>query len=189
MGWGICFDLDANGQVFCRDGCRWRATARDYEDFVPWPSAREQVLDYFEGEAHSELDMIRDECPGTASALAEACEEHLGAAFNSYHRLSAAEKIEMHETKMKEFTEDLEELKEQIDYATEQYKQYKKAFKDLKPSTKPPKTRADELHDLIGPLQAELAMELAATRVDGLTRTRANIVKQLNKEKKFVCEE
>lgn len=189
MGWGICFDLDDSGKVYCRDGCKWRATARDYEDFVPWPSAREQVLEYFEGEAHSELDMIRDECPGTASALAAACEEHLGAAFNSYHRLSAAEKIEMHEAKMKEFTEDLEELKEQIVDAIEQYKQHKKSFKDLKPPPKPPKTRVEELHDLIIPLQTELAMELAATRVDGLTRTRANIVKQLNKEKKFVCEE
>jgi hypothetical protein len=69
------------------------------------------------------------------------------------------------------------------------YRQYKKEFKDLKPNPKPPKTRLEELHDLIAPLQAELAMELAATRVDGLTRTRGNIVKQLNREKKFVCEE
>jgi len=186
MGWGICFDLDANGQVFCRDGCKWRATVRDYDDFVPWPSAREQVLEDYENDAHRELDMIRDECPGTASALAEACDEHLSAAFNSYHSLSAAEKTELHEEKMRELTEDLEALKEQIVQANEQYRQYKKAFKDLKPSNKPPKTRVDELHDMIGPLQAELAMELAATRVDGLTRTRGNIVKQLNREKKFV---
>lgn len=189
MGWGICFDLDANAQVYCRDGCRWRATARDYEDFVPWPSAREQVLTYFEGEAHSELDMIRDECPGTAAALAAACDEALRFAFDSYHRLSSAEKIEIHEAKMKEFTEDLEALNEQIADAHVMYRQYKKEFKDLKPNPKPPKTRLEELHDLIAPLQAELAMELAATRVDGLTRTRGNIVKQLNREKKFVCEE
>lgn len=189
MGWGVCFDLDANGQVFCVDGCRWRSKASDYADFVPWPSAREHVLDYFEHEAHSELDMIRDECPGTASALAAACEEHLPSAFASYERLSKEEKIEMHETKMRELTEDLEALKGQIADATEQYKRYKKEFKELKPPTKPPKTRVDELYALLAPLLAELAMELAATRVDGLTRTRGNIAKQLNREKKFVCEE
>jgi uncharacterized coiled-coil DUF342 family protein len=186
MGWGICFDLDANGQVFCRDGCKWRATARDYDDFVPWPSARELVLDYYENEAHRELDMIRDECPGTAAALAAACEEHLRAAFDTYNSLPAEQKIELHEEKMRVLTEDLDALKDQIVQANEQYRQYKKAFKELKPPTKPPKTRVDELHDLIAPLQAELAMELAATRVDGLTRTRGNIVKQLNREKKFV---
>ena len=189
MGWGICFDLDSNGRVFCRDGCKWRMIKEDYDGYPEWPSARQAVLDYFEGEAHRELDMIRDECPGTASALRDACDEHVGIALRQYDRLSAAEKIEMHEAKMKEFTEDLEELKEQIDYATEQYKQHKKTFKDMKPPLKPPKTRVEELHDLIIPLQTELEMELAATRVDGLTRTRANIVKQLNKEKKFVCEE
>ena len=89
---------------------------------------------------------------------------------------------------MRELTEDLEALKGQIADATEQYKHYKKAYKDLKPCTKPPKTRVDELQAAMAPLQAELAMELAATRVDGLTKTRANIVKQLNKEKKFLVE-
>lgn len=188
MGWGICFDLDANGQVYCRDGCRWHSKASDYADFVPWPSAREQVLNYYESDAHRELDMIRDECPGTAAALAEACQEHLGAAFWTYKNLSTERKIALHENKMRELTEDIEALKDQIADATEQYRHYKKAFKELKPSPKPPKTRVDELHEALAPLQAELAMELAATRVDGLTRTRANLVKQLNKEKKFLVE-
>jgi hypothetical protein len=48
--------------VYCVDGCKWKSTASDYAeaDFPPWPSARQSVLDYFEGEAHRELDMIRD---------------------------------------------------------------------------------------------------------------------------------
>ena len=91
MGWGICFALDANDRVYCADGCKWRSKAGDYTDYPEWPSARQSVLDYFEGEAHSELDMIRDECPGTASALAEACDEHMGIALGEYETLSDEE--------------------------------------------------------------------------------------------------
>lgn len=57
---GICFGLDAQGRVYCVDGCNWKATAADYADYPQWTSARQSVLDYFEGEAHRELDMIRD---------------------------------------------------------------------------------------------------------------------------------
>ena len=51
MGWGICFDLDANGRVYCADGCKWRATKADYANYPVWPSAQSAVLEYFEDEA------------------------------------------------------------------------------------------------------------------------------------------
>ena len=48
MGWGIGFALDSQGRVYCADGCKWRASKPDYDDYYPWPSARQAVLDYFE---------------------------------------------------------------------------------------------------------------------------------------------
>ena len=187
MGWGICFGLDENGNVYCADGCKWRTSARDYEDFVPWPSARAQVLEYFENDALRELDMIRDEFPGTAAGLRSACEEHLGSAFSSYYHLSDEEKIKLHEEKMSELTEQLEETKKDLLTAREAYNNYKKVLKEFVPSAKRAKTRADELRAQIAPLQIELDVEVAAGLVDLLMKNKNHYTRQLNKEKKFQC--
>jgi len=188
MGWGICFALDANGYVYCADGCKWRARKSDYEDYPPWPSARQSVLDYFEGEAHRELDMVRDEFPGTAAGLHAACDEHIGRALRQYDRLSDAEKKEAHEAARAEFECDLELNKGEIECYLEQYKECEKAWTDYKknpPKVKPAKTRADELRQLIAPLRIELEMEEAAEECDRLRRAKAHITRQLNLEKKF----
>ena len=117
MGWGVCFGLDENGRVYCVDGCSWRATKADYDGYPVWPSARKSVLQYFERNAHRELDMIRDEFPGTAAGLARACRSHIGLALSVYGHLSDEVKIRLHEEKLKEIedkiktTEDPYELK------------------------------------------------------------------------------
>lgn len=117
MGWGVCFDLDENGRVYCVDGCSWRATKADYDGYPMWPSARKSVLQYFEHNAHRELDMIRDEFPGTAAGLARACRSHIGTALSMYGHLPDEVKIRLHEEKLKEIeekikiTEDSYELK------------------------------------------------------------------------------
>ena len=43
MGWGVHFALDANGYVYCADGCNWRTHAADYADYPEWPSARQAL--------------------------------------------------------------------------------------------------------------------------------------------------
>jgi len=183
MGWGICFGIDDNYRVYCADGCRWRAKESDYEGFPKWPSAREYVLEYYEGDAHRELDMIRDEFPGTAAGLAAACPEHIGSAFWDYDRLSEAEKRERHEKKLLEFEAELKYATDEIPHALEQYRLAKKLLKEYKPPTKPAKTRMDELERLIAPLQLELDVERAATYVDILkkNKTRANRLVKLEK--------
>jgi len=122
MGWGICFALDANGYVYCADGCKWRSTASDYANYPVWPSARHAILEYFQMEAHSELDMVRDECPGTAAALRDACDEHIGYAVRQYGRLSDERKIRLHEQKMTELEGYLEHNKVALERSLEQYK-------------------------------------------------------------------
>lgn len=188
MGWGICFALDANGLVYCADGCKWRARKSDYEDYPQWPSARQAVLDYFDGEAHRELDMIRDECPGTAAALHAACEEHISTALSNYDRLSDEEKLAAHEASMTEFEGDLARTSEALTVALETYKQAKKVWTGYKknpPKVRAAKTRADELRQLVGPLLLELAMEEAAEECDRLRRSKASTTRQLNLENKF----
>ena len=188
MGWGICFTLDANGYVYCADGCKWRARKSDYADYPPWPSARQAVLDYFEGEAHRELDMVRDEFPGTAAGLQVACDEHIGYALRQYDRMSDDEKREAHEASMAEFEGDISNANEDLTHALEEYKQHKKVWTGYKknpPKMKPAKTRADELRQLIEPLLLEIATEEAAERCDCLRRTKAYATRMLNLEKKF----
>jgi hypothetical protein len=179
MGWGICFDLDTNGRVYCVDGCKWRASKSDYSDYYPWPSALQSVLDYFEGEARRELDMIRDEFPGTAEGLKEACEEHIGLALREYDSLTAEERMNLHLEKMKELENEMNSLEEQKKILYDRYIQSRKAFKDYKPQTKKPKTRIDEIEIIIKPLNLELNMELAAREYDGcklaLTRTKRSL--------------
>lgn len=188
MGWGICFSLDANGRVYCADGCKWRATAADYADYPPWPSAQQSVLDYFEGEAHSELDMIRDEFPGTAGGLHAACEEHIGSALSRYYDLSEEERQEAHDQKMAELEGDVDRLKMELVSALVTYKDRKKAWTEYKknpPKVRAAKTRADELRQLIAPLRLELELEEVAEECDRLRRAKTKTVKLLNLEKKF----
>ena len=188
MGWGICFGLDTNGRVYCADGCKWRATAADYEDYPPWPSAARAVLEYFEDEAHRELDMIRDEFPGTAAGLAAACEEHIGHALSRYPDLDDAEKVELHEAMMKELTEAVASNKAEFERAHEAYKEAKRVFADFTKNPrkrKAARTRVEELEREMEPLQMELDVERAATRCDALKKSKAGVVRLLNREKQF----
>jgi predicted RNase H-like nuclease (RuvC/YqgF family) len=134
------------------------------------PSACQYILDYFEGELHSELDMIRDECPGTASALAAACDENLPDAVASYERLSDEEKKELSKSFIETFKEDVETLTELLKSEKEKYAVYKKAFKEYKPPTKKPKFRRDELQMQMVPIKLELDMENSAVTIDTLTK-------------------
>ena len=188
MGWGICFALDDHGRVYCVDGCKWRASASDYEGYPTWPSAQQAVLDYFEGEAHSELDMIRDECPGTAAALREACDEHIGAALHEYSRLSDEEKTTLHNDTMDVLEKDLADFTESSKDAHDRYKECAKRWKDYTkqpPVYKPAKTRVQELERLIEPLKLELEMEQWANRYDTYTRNAKRTARLLAREKKF----
>lgn len=182
MGWGICFGIDDNYRIYCADGCRWRAKESDYTNFSKRPSAREYVLEYFEHEAHGELDMIRDEFPGTAAGLAAACPEYIGSAFRSYECLSEDEKRELHEKKLAELEAELTTLKEDLPAAMEAYRAAKKTFKEYKPPTKPAKTRVEELECLIAPLQLELNMERAAENVDYMKKQKTRVTRLVKLE-------
>jgi hypothetical protein len=191
MGWGICFGLNEHGRVYCSDGCKWSSTAADYVDYPQWPSAAQAVLDYFKEDAHRELDMIRDECPGTAAALREACEEHMAYALGRYEGLSDVEKTEMHNSALEEYNAKLESLKISIPVALEAYRDLKKewnsAFKKSGPQRKrkAPRTRAEEIEREMEPLELELELERAAARVDNMRKQKAQTVRLLNREKKF----
>jgi hypothetical protein len=189
MGWGICFDLDANGRVYCRDGCKWRMTKSDYDNYPEWPSARQSVLDYFEDDAHRELDMVRDEFPGTAAGLRAACDEHISSALRRYHYLSTEEKKKLHDEKMTEYEEDIARIKGELDKTTEVYKRHKACWNDYKknpPKVTASKTRAAELRQLMAPLRIELEMEEAVEECDRLRKAKAHITRMLNLEKKFI---
>jgi len=191
MGWGVCFAIDPKtGRVYCDDGCKWRASASDYADYPPWPSARQSVLEYFENEAHRELDMIRDECPGTAIALAAACEEHIGTALSRYTRLSNEKKLNMHNEELARLTQSLETVQDQLKPALEEYTMKKLYLSDFKKNgfgshKRKARTRADELHEQMYPLQLELDMERAALHVDELRKRQVNIKRELKLEKQF----
>jgi hypothetical protein len=188
MGWGICFALDHNGYVYCADGCNWRSKASDYADYPEWPSARQAVLDYFEGEARRELDMVRDECPGTAAALKEACEEHMVHALREYDRLRDEVKKRFHDEKMAEFEGDLERINKELPKALETFKQSKTHWTNYQknpPKAKAAKTRADELRQIMAPYRIELEMEEAAEECDRLKTEKTRTTRMLNREKKF----
>jgi len=188
MGWGVCFALDHNGSVYCRDGCSWRASAADYEDYPEWPSARQAVLEYFQLVAHRELDMVRDECPGTAAGLKEACEEHMVDALRQYGRLSAERKIRLHNEKMTELEGYIEHNKIALERSLDDYKLAKEAWKNYQkspPKAKTAKTRADELRQIMAPYRVELEMEEAAEECDRLKTAKTRTTRMLNREKKF----
>lgn len=165
MGWGICFALDDQNRVYCLDGCKWNSRESDYADFPKWPSARQSVLNYFTGSsAHRELDMIRDECPGTAAALKEACQEHMGYALGEYRRVPNETKRLWHEKMLSELTHKLEVEERCAKEAYENYKMYSK--KEYKPPTTPVKTRLQEIERLMEPLKLEYEKEKNAEAYD-----------------------
>jgi hypothetical protein len=186
MGWGICFALDDKGRVYCADGCRWKTHARDYVDFPVWPSAHETILEEFEGGLHDELDMVRDECPGTAAALAVSCDEALYDAMLAYPSMTDEEKMLRHEKKVLELERDLKQVTVALTDAQAAYKIHKAVFKTGPPTYKrAAKTRAEELERLIHPLSLELAMERAALNVDTLTKSAASLKRLVRLENKF----
>jgi hypothetical protein len=132
--------------------------------------------------------MVRDECPGTAAGLHQACDEHIGSAMSEYDRWTDEEKQAAHDASMSEFEGDLEHAKEGLAIALEVYKMSKKAWTEYKknpPKMKPAKTRADEIRQLIAPLRIELEMEEAAEECDRLRTAKARATRMLNLEKKF----
>lgn len=181
MGWGVCFDLDPQGRVYCVDGCKWRAP----EAYYPWPSARQVVLEYFEYTAHRTLDMIRDECPGTAEALKDACEEYIGRAVHAYASLTNEEKIQLHLEKMEHLKEEVLRLEQEKKEAYDILVYDKKMFKEYKPPTKTPKTRLKELENTIQPLQLELNIERAALKYKKFKDDLARAKRDLKLEKTF----
>lgn len=189
MGWGICFALDPKGRVYCVDGCRWRARPSDYADFPVWPSALDTVLEEFEDGLHSELDMVRDEFPGTAAGLVVACEEALPGAMSVYYTMTPEEKMLRHEKKVLELDRDLKKVREALASAQAEYKVQKAACALGPPKYKrAPKSRADELERQIEPLKLELAKERAAMNVDTLTKMVASLKRLARLENKFSVE-
>ena len=185
MGWGICFALDENNRVYCVDGCKWHSRESDYADYPKWPSARQSVLDYYEERGHRELDMIRDECPGTAAALAAACEEHMGYAFGEYDRLSDQVKQARHENMLSELTKKLQYSEVSAKEAHEMYTVHSKAFKEYKPDTTRAKTRLQELERLMEPLKLEYEKEKNAEAYDRHSKNIRHYKKMIRLENLF----
>jgi hypothetical protein len=132
--------------------------------------------------------MVRDECPGTAAALREACDEHISMALRQYDHMTDDEKREAHEASMVEFEGDLSRANENLETALKLYKDQKTiwtGYKKNPPKMKPARTRANELRQLIEPLLLELATEEAAEECDRLRRDKARATRMLNLEKKF----
>ena len=179
MGWGICFALDANNRLYCADGCNWKARKAD---MPVRPSGCQYVLEYFQNDLHRELDMIRDECPGTATGLKAALEEY-GDLSSIYDDLSDSEKERRSKAHLAELEESLAFIIQALPSAKDRYKWAKESFKNFKPLKKAPKLRADELAELIAPLQLELDMENAALALDRLEAERKSLARSIKLEK------
>ena len=177
MGWGICFALDDNNVLYCADGCKWKARKADMPDR---PSGCEYVLEYFECELHRELDMVRDECPGTASALKEAIEEY--DLKDIYEYLSEAEKTKRSRDCLERLKEKKIKTEKELADAKNRYTEAKNNFKNYKIPTSKHKYRAHELRAQIYPLQLELEMEDSALAVDRLEKLRKNINRNIKLE-------
>jgi hypothetical protein len=132
--------------------------------------------------------MIRDECPGTAAALKEACPEHMNIALRYYNRMSDNEKLELHETTLAELEQDLVDFLESSKDAHDKYNECSKAWKIYKkcpPNYGPAKTRQQELERLIEPLRIEYDMEMWAGRYDTYSRNARKYAKLVKLEKQF----
>ncbi len=86
------FTLDAYGNIYCSHGCDWKTKKCDYASFVPWPSARDEVLRYF---THDAELVVGDD-------LHRRCRETLGCAFNNYEDLHRSSKVALHTEKITE---------------------------------------------------------------------------------------
>lgn len=165
------FALDPKGRVYCADGCKWRAHARDYVGFPVWPSALDTVLEELE---HAELE------------TAAGCDEALPGALGVYGTMTAEEKMLRHEKKTLELDRDLKQVREALASAQAEYKVHKAACALGPPTYKrAPKTRADELERTIAPLKLELVMERAAMNVDALMKSAASLKRLARLENKF----
>jgi len=140
-------------------------------------------------EAHSELDMIRDECPGTAAGLKDACYDHIGIALGRYNRMNDEKKIRLHNQKMTELEGYLEHNKIALERTFADYNLAKEAWKDYQKNPSKhlvaTKTRADQLRRLMGPYRIELEMEEAAEEYDRLKTAKIRTTRLLNREKMF----
>jgi len=159
MGWGITFALDKN-VIYCADGCKWK-----YRLPLTY-SGCQYVLDYFENEIHSELDMARDEFPGTPAGLREACEESVLDAIHAYECLSYERKEELRQAAIDEMKSSIDSMKYLLKVEKERYKDFKKAFEQYKPSTRKVKYRLDELKLQMEPIQLEMNMEQSADTIE-----------------------
>lgn len=183
MGWGVCFALDNDLRVYCQDGCKWSSKKSDYADYYPWPSARKAVLAYFEGPAHRELDMIRDECPGTASALREACEDHMGSALSYYDRFSNEKKQTLHEKFMEQIQELIEQTDAQLAKDKADLESAKKNRKDYKPTTS--KLLSVQMKNQIDELTLDYEVQKATENFTKTKKLLALYKKQFKLEKAY----
>lgn len=130
MGWGVSYVLDGD-RIYCADGCKWSAKLTG----VP-PSGRQCVLDYYENVAHKELDMVRDECPGTAAGLRAASQEHLSKAYRAWGWASDEDSRKWHAATVQELTAEIEEyedlLRETDTLTAEERTDFEKALRKSK---------------------------------------------------------
>ena len=149
--------------MYCVDGCRWRASASDYGDFPRWPSAARAVLEYYEREAHDELDMVRDEFPGTAAALAAAAEAHLPRALASYTRLSDEDKTWLHDEALGDLSDEVNAAMEALAAAAGRHAGARVALARAKEEPPPARDAEKEMAQLEKAV-AEAAKREAAAR-------------------------
>jgi archaellum component FlaC len=132
--------------------------------------------------------MVRDECPGTAAALKEACGEHIGSALGEYDSLTDQQKTELHNEMMEHLKEQIDLLEERKKSAYDNYIHRRKAFKDYKHPTKEPKTRIEEIENTMKPLDFELFMEYAARDYDTMKSELTKAKRDMRLEKMFTLE-
>ena len=186
MGWGISFSLDEHGRIYCTSGCKWRARESDYEGHYPWPSAREYVLEYFEGDGHKELDMIRDEFPGTAAGLAAACPEYMSNAFRAYSCLSDEEKMRRHTEKMEELEYRLDRVNKDIEESDKTFKEAVKAYDNVKKNERTFRKKSSQIEQQLILLKAEFEMEREREILKSLKHERTQVKNEIKREKMFL---
>lgn len=96
MGWGISIDQDENGCVYCEDA-EFETGIDDYGDECP-PSSYDYIYEKVEDE-HGTIDSYRDN--SGVDMANEACHDAFRSAKNSYENMDDEDKLEMHETWVK----------------------------------------------------------------------------------------